>query len=83
MVDVTYVTISSYKYTSKLPHFLTPSHILTLLLTISPYESLSFFSLYFGVFSSFLSLYLGVKRGQSWGKKMIGEQLSWDKTKQI
>jgi len=34
----------------------------------------------------FLLLYLlflgfGVKRGQSWGKKMIGEQPSWGKTK--
>jgi len=34
-------------------------------------------------FSSFFSLYLGVKRGQSWGIKMIGEQPSWGKTKQI
>jgi len=72
MVDITYVTISPYKYTSKLPHFLTPSHILTLLLTISPYESLSFLSFLVFIlvyFSSFFSLYLGVKRGQSWGKK--------------
>jgi len=42
MVDITYVTISPYKYPSKLPNFLTPSHILTLLLTLSPYESPSF-----------------------------------------
>ena len=42
MVDITYVTIYPYKYTSKPPHFLTPSHILTLLLTLSPYESSSF-----------------------------------------
>jgi len=34
-------------------------------------------------FSSFFSLYLGVKRGQSWDKKMIGEQPSWGKSKQI
>jgi len=34
-------------------------------------------------FSSFFSLYLGVKISQFWGKKMIGEQPSWDKTKQI
>jgi hypothetical protein len=36
----------------------------------------------------FLVLYLlilgfGVKRGQSWGKKMIGEQPSWGKKKRI
>ena len=46
MVVITYVTIPTYKYPSKLPHFLTTSHILTLLLTISPYESLSFLSFF-------------------------------------
>jgi len=46
MVDIVYVTISPYKYTFKLSHFLTPSHILTLLLTLSPYESPSFPSLF-------------------------------------
>ena len=60
--------LPTYKYPSKLPHFLVPSHILTLLLIIPPYES--------PPFPSFFSLYFGVKRGQSWGKKMIGEQPS-------
>ena len=68
MIVITYVIIPTYKYPSKLLHFFTPSHILTLLIT-TPYESLSFFNLYFGVFFFFFSLYLGVKRGQSWGKK--------------
>jgi len=60
MVDITYVTISPYKYTSKLPHFLTPSHVLTLL-TPSPYNLL--------LFLLFFLLYFGVKRerGKFWG----------------
>jgi len=36
MVDITYVTISPYKYTFKLPHSLTPSHILTIVLKTEP-----------------------------------------------
>ena len=71
MIVITYVIIPTYKYPSKLLQFFTPSPILTLLI-ITPYESLSFlsfFNLYFDVFFFFFSLYLGVKRGQSWGKK--------------
>ena len=55
MVVITYVTTPTYKYSSKLPHFLTSSHILTLLLTLSPYKSPSI--------PSFFSIYFGVKRG--------------------
>jgi len=70
MVDITYVTISSYKYTSKLHNFLTPSsHIL--LLTLSPINLLLF--LVFGF------LHFGVKRGQS----MVKRGRSWGSKRPI
>jgi len=69
------------------PNFLISSHHITFHSPphYPPYESRSSLFLVFILvyFSSFFSLYFGVKRGQFWGKKMIGEQPSWGKTKLI
>ena len=65
MVDITYVTISPYKYTSKLPHFLTPSYILAS--PQSPPMNLLLFLLYFGEKE---------KYANSGDKMMSSEQLS-------
>jgi len=54
---ITYVNISTYKYPSKIPHFLTPSHILS-----SSFSPPIFFLV-------FIFLHFGVKRSRSWGSK--------------
>ena len=50
MVDITYVTIPPINTPPYFAHFLTQSHILTLVLTLSPYESPSFPSFFPSLF---------------------------------